>query len=82
MAIQLELPFKEYQMEKNKYHMINDRYFGFEIFEEIFKAIRSMEHSEHDMFNSGIASAEGAVRRLREQYYETIKKMYDQEDTN
>ena len=82
MATQLELPFKEYQMEKNKYHMINDRYFGFEIFEEIFKAIRSMEYSEHDMFNDGLASAEGAVRRLREQYYESIKKMYAQEDEN
>jgi hypothetical protein len=82
MAIQLELPFKEYQMEKNKYHMINDRFFGFEIFEDIFKAIKSMEHSEHDMFNAGLASAEGAVRRLREQYYESIKKMYAQEDND
>jgi hypothetical protein len=34
------------------------------------------------MFNFGLASADGAVRRLREQYYETIKKMYDQENTN
>ena len=82
MAIQLELPFKEYQMEKNKYHMINDRFFGFEIFEDIFKAIKSMEHSEPDMFNAGLASAEGAVRRLREQYYESIKKMYAQEDND
>jgi hypothetical protein len=34
------------------------------------------------MFNSGIASADGAIRRLREQYYDSIKKMYDQENTN
>jgi hypothetical protein len=34
------------------------------------------------MFNSGIASADGAIRRLREEYYNTIQKMYNQEDTN
>jgi hypothetical protein len=65
---------------ENKYRVINDRYFGFEIFEDIFKAIKEMSHPEHDMFNSGLASAEGAVRRLREQYYQSIKKMYEQED--
>jgi len=81
MAIQLELPFKEYKME-NKYHMINDRYFGFEIFEDVLRAINEQRHPEHDMFNSGIASADGAVRRLREEYYNSIKKMYVQEDTN
>jgi hypothetical protein len=79
MAIQLELPFKEYQME-NKYKILNDKYFDFEIFENIFKAINEQRHPEHDMFNSGIASADGAIRRLREQYYQSIKKMYDQED--
>jgi hypothetical protein len=50
--------------------------------ESIIKAIKEMEHPEPDMFNFGLASADGAVRRLREQYYETIKKMYAQEDTN
>jgi len=65
---------------ENKYKMLNDKYFGFEIFEDIFKAIKAMEHSEHDMFNDGLASADGAIRRLREQYYESIKKMYVQED--
>ena len=66
----------------NKYEAINNNYFGFEIFEEIFVKLEEMKHPEHDMFNAGLASAEGAVRRLREQYYESIKKMYDQEDTH
>jgi hypothetical protein len=65
---------------ENKYYIINDRYFGFEIFEDVFKAINEMSHPEPDMFNSGLASAEGAVRRLREKYYNDIKKMYEQED--
>jgi hypothetical protein len=34
------------------------------------------------MFKAGVASSEAAVRRLREEYYESIKKMYVQEDTN
>jgi hypothetical protein len=80
MAIQLELPFKEYQMDK--YKMMNDKYFDFGIFEDIIKTINEQRHPEHDMFNSGIASADGAIRRLREQYYDSIKKMYNQEDTN
>ena len=80
MAIQLELPFKEYKMDK--YKELNDKYFDFEIFEDIIKTINEQRHPEHDMFNSGIASADGAIRRLREQYYDSIKKMYDQENTN
>ena len=79
MAIQLELPFKEYKIDK--YRVLSDKYFGFEIFEDIFKAINEMRHPEHDMFNSGIASADGAIRRLREEYYKSIKSMYEQEDT-
>jgi hypothetical protein len=81
MAIQLELPFKETQME-NRFKLLNDKYFDFEIFEDILKAINEMRHPEHDMFNSGIASADGAIRRLREDYYNTIKKMYDKDDIN
>jgi hypothetical protein len=79
--MQLKLPFKEIQME-NKYRMLNDKYFDFGIFEDILEVINEMRHPEHDMFNSGIASADGAIRRLREDYYETIKQMYDKEDTN
>lgn len=67
---------------ENKYHVINDKYFGFEIFDEIFQAINEMRHPEHDMFNAGLASADGAIRRLREQHYNSIKEMYDQEDIN
>jgi hypothetical protein len=67
---------------ENKYKTLNDKYFDFEIFEEIFEAIDKMRHPEMDMFNAGLASADGAVRRLREQYYNNIKQMYDQEDTN
>jgi hypothetical protein len=63
-----------------RFEAINDKYFDFEIFEEIFKVIDKMKHPEHDLFNAGLASAEGAVRRLRENYYESIKKMYVQED--
>jgi hypothetical protein len=39
-----------------------------------------MKHPEHDLFNAGLASADGAVRRLREEYYVSIKAMYQQED--
>jgi hypothetical protein len=82
MALQLELPFKEYKME-NKYRAINDKYFDFEIFEDIFNVINERAASNDDhMFKAGVASAEAAVRRLREDYYNSIKKMYDQEETN
>jgi hypothetical protein len=30
------------------------------------------------MFKSGVASAEAAVRRLREEYYETLKFLADE----
>jgi hypothetical protein len=65
-----------------RFEAINDKYFGFEIFEEIFKVVESMKHPENDLFNAGLASADGAVRRLREEYYIAIKKMYEQEETN
>lgn len=65
---------------ENKYHIINDNYFGFEIFDEIFEAIKEMEHPEPDMFNAGLASADGAIRRLREKYYNSVIKMWTQED--
>lgn len=65
---------------ENKYNVINDNYFGFEIFEDIFKAINERASSNDDhMFKAGVASAEAAVRRLREEYYQSIIKMYDQE---
>lgn len=67
---------------ENKYRVLNDKYFDFEIFEDIFKIINELKHPDHDMFNAGLASADGAIRRLREEYYNAIKKMYDQEDIN
>jgi hypothetical protein len=72
------LKIKLNNMEQ-RFKAINDKYFDFEIFEEIFEAINKMKHPEHDMFNAGIASADGAIRRLREEYYESIVKMYEQE---
>lgn len=75
------LKWKDNIME-NKYKVLSDRYFTFEIFEEVFKAINERASTSDDhMFKAGVASAEAAVRRLREQYYESIKKMYAQEDT-
>lgn len=65
---------------EERFKAINDKYFDFEIFDEIIKTIDKMKHPEHDMFNSGIASADGAIRRLREEYYNSIKSLYNQED--
>jgi hypothetical protein len=60
---------------ENKYTALGSNLFGFEIFEEVFKAINERIQPETEgMFNSGVASAEAAVRRLRESYYETISK--------
>jgi hypothetical protein len=59
----------------NKYEALGDNYFGFELFEEIFKVINERGYSHEDqMFKAGVASAEAAVRRLREEYYEAISK--------
>jgi hypothetical protein len=67
----------------DKYKAINAKYFDFEIFEDIFKVINERADTSDDhMFKAGVASSEAAVRRLREEYYESIKKMYAQEDTN
>jgi len=66
---------------ENKYQELNNKYFDFEIFEDIIRVINEQRHPEHDMFNSGIASADGAIRRLREEYYRLIKDMYDLENT-
>jgi hypothetical protein len=81
MAIQLSLFPEEPKMDK--YRVLNDKYFDFGIFEDIFKVIneRAVEN-ENSMFRAGVASSEAAVRRLREDYYNTIKQMYVQEDTN
>jgi hypothetical protein len=63
----------------NKYEALGSNLFGFEVFEEVFKVIneRGMGDQEQ-MFKAGVASAEAAVRRLREEYYETLKFLADE----
>ena len=59
---------------ENKYEIAGN-YFGFELFEEVFKVINERASTTDDhMFKAGVASAEAAVRRLREEYYESISK--------
>jgi hypothetical protein len=60
---------------ENKYTVLGGNFFGFELFEEIIKTINKQVQPENEtMFNNGLASAEAAVRRLREEYYEAISK--------
>ena len=62
-------------MTNNKYTALGGNLFGFEVFEEIFKVINERGYqSDQQMFKAGVASAEAAVRRLREEYYEAISK--------
>ena len=64
---------------ENKYKSLGTNLFGFEIFEEVFKTINERGYQHDDqMFKAGVASAEAAVRRLREEYYEDIMKDYIQ----
>jgi hypothetical protein len=64
---------------ENKYQ-ISGEYFGFDLFEEIFKVINERGYqSDEQMFKAGVASAEAAVRRLREEYYEAISKSISNE---
>ena len=64
---------------ENKYKIAGD-YFGFELFEEVFKAINERASSNDDhMFKAGVASAEAAVRRLCEEYYNSLKFINDDE---
>jgi len=64
----------------DKYKAIDGTYFGFEVFDEVFKVINERGYENQDqMFKAGVASAEAAVRRLREEYYEAISKAVDSE---
>ena len=66
---------------ENKYRIINDNYFSFEIFEDIFKAINERASiSDDHTFKAGVASAEAAVRRVREQHYESITKIWQKDE--
>jgi hypothetical protein len=65
---------------ENKYQVLGSSLFGFELFEEVFKVINERGiGNQEQMFKAGVASAEAAVRRLREEYYEEIMKDYAQE---
>jgi hypothetical protein len=65
----------------DKYQSLGSNLFGFEIFEEIFKVINERGYqSDEQMFKAGVASAEAAVRRLREEYYETIKSSTNEQE--
>jgi hypothetical protein len=60
---------------ENKYQVLGSSLFGFELFEEVFKVINERGiGNQEQMFKAGVASAEAAVRRLREEYYEAISK--------
>jgi hypothetical protein len=64
---------------ENKYKIAGE-YFGFDLFEEVFKVINERASSNEDhMFKAGVASAEAAVRRLREEYYNSLKFLHDDE---
>ena len=64
----------------DKYQALGSNLFGFEIFEEVFKVINERGYgSNESMFKAGVASAEAAVRRLREDYFESIIKNDEQE---
>ena len=59
----------------SKYETLGSNIFGFELFEEIFEVINERGYqNDNQMFKAGVASAEAAVRRLREEYYESISK--------
>lgn len=61
-------------MTNDKYTALGGNLFGFEVFEEIFKVINERGYgNQEQMFKAGVASAEAAVRRLREEYYDAIK---------
>jgi hypothetical protein len=65
----------------NKYEALGSNIFGFEIFEEVFKVINERGYGNQElMFKAGVASAEAAVRRLRESYYEKIKQHLDEQE--
>lgn len=69
----------------DKYQALGNNLFGFELFEEIFLHINGSKDKstfdESSMFNAGVASAEAAVRRLREEYYNTIKEQLDEQES-
>ena len=58
----------------DKYTSLGSNIFGFEVFEEVFKVINERGYGNQEpMFKAGVASAEAAVRRLREEYYNAVQ---------
>jgi hypothetical protein len=65
---------------ESKYQALGSNLFGFEIFEEILKVVGERRSVMDDQnFRAGVASSESAIARLRESYYESINKDYEQE---
>ena len=59
---------------ENKYQTLVGDFFGFDIFEDVLTVINVQKGTMDDQnFNAGVASADAAVRRLREKYYRAIK---------
>lgn len=57
----------------DKYQSLGENLFGFEVFEEVLDAIiKRYGVMEDPNFDAGVASAEAAVRRLREDFYNII----------
>ena len=66
---------------ENKYQALGSSLFGFELFEEILKAVGERRNVMDDQnFRAGVASSESAIARLRESYYESIIKEDVKED--
>jgi hypothetical protein len=61
----------------DKYKVINAKYFDFDLFEDVLKVINERASTNDDhMFKAGVASCEAAVRRLREEYYNIVKRRW------
>jgi hypothetical protein len=66
---------------ENKYQSLGSNLFGFKVFEEIFEVINNRASTSDDhMFKAGVASAEAAVRRLREDYYNSLKFLHEESE--
>ena len=65
---------------ENKYKQLSDNYFGFDLFEEILKVVGERKSVMDDQnFRAGVASCESAVARLREDYYNSLKFLNDEQ---
>jgi hypothetical protein len=64
----------------DKYKQLADNYFGFDLFEEILKVVGERKSVMDDQnFRAGVASCESAVARLREDYYNSLKFLNDEQ---